>query len=369
MNMQFDILTLHPEAFGLDLSDFSLKIAKLKRTAKGIVLASFGEFPVPEGLMEQGEIKKEKELQTVIQNALQKVQGEKLQTKRVIASLPEEKAFLRVIQLPKLKPEEVAQAVVFQAENYIPYSLETVYLDSQVVHPLKNHLDHTDVLLASLSRTTVNAHLSLLQGAGLQVQALEIESLAQARALVHKESSLVPLLLVDLGATRTSFIVFAGTSLRFTASLPISSQEFTHAVARAMGVDADKAEELKRTHGLDSKEDPEGRQVLQALTPSLRQLVLQIKKYLDYYETHATHQHMTKEEKEIKKIILAGGGANLKGLPEFLAKELKAQTLQGNPWVNILQTPPKVLPPLSFEESLRYSTALGLALRGLNSTT
>ena len=72
---------------------------------------------------------------------------------------PEEQAFLQVMQLPRMKEEEVGNAIRAQAENYIPYPVETVYLDSAVIPPFHNHIDHMDVLLASLPRETVDARV------------------------------------------------------------------------------------------------------------------------------------------------------------------------------------------------------------------
>jgi type IV pilus assembly protein PilM len=253
-----EFLTLHPNAFGLDISDMSLKFVYLKKSARRIHIASFGECPIPEGVILEGEIKKEEELTALVVKSLETPQGEKILTKHVIASLPEEQAFLQVIQLPKMDVRELQGAASFEAENYIPYPLETVYVDSEFVEPVKDHLDHADVLLASLPRTTVDSYVSVFEKAGLLVQALEIESLAVARALVPQGVSLVPLLLMDLGATRTSFLVFAGHSLRFTASIPVASHQFTEAISKAMGVQLTEAEELKKTYGLERRGKSEG---------------------------------------------------------------------------------------------------------------
>jgi Tfp pilus assembly PilM family ATPase len=86
---------------------------------------------------------------------------------------------------------------------------------------------------------------------------------------------------------------------------------------------------------------------------------------MEYHESHLPHQHLGQEQKKIKKIILCGGGANLQGLPDFLTKALKAEVAVGNPWVNILSSDSKEIPALSFQDSLGYTTALGLALRGI----
>ena len=367
-------LTLKSEAFGLDISDLSLKIIKLKKKGKFLSLAAFGEEEIKPGIIKEGEIKDEEALVKILKEALTKVKGEKLKTKYVIASLPEEKAFLQVIQMPKMSEEDLKSAVIYEAENYIPLPIEEVYLDSQIVPPVYNHLDHFDVLIAALPKKTVDPYLSCLKSAGLRPKALEIESLAIARALIKNEVTTFPVLLIDLGATRTSFIVFSGHSLRFTSSIPVSARSFTEIISKALKVNLAEAEKLKIKYGLEEKIElkikdkktevkKERGEVFEALVPVLVDLIQQIKRYLEYYRTHASHEHLPPDGKGVAKILLCGGGANLKGLPELLSLELKIPTELGNPWINIPEG--KKMEKLPFEKSLGYATAIGLALRGL----
>ena len=388
----FGILTLKPEAFGLDISDLSLKIIKLKKIKNGFDLASFGEEKIKPGIIKGGEIKDEKALSEVIKEALIKVKGEKLKTKYVVASLPEEKAFLQVIQMPRMSEEDLKSAVIYEAENYIPLPIEEVYLDSQVIQPVHNHLDHFDVLIAALPEKTVDPYLSVLKMARLEPVSLEIESLSISRALIKGEVSAFPVLLIDLGATRTSFIIFSGHSLRFTSSIPVSSGNFTEIISKTLGVDLAEAEKLKIKYGLEEKiqinkikkgtekktdynpptassrsqseRAPRGK-IFEALIPPLVDLIQQIERHLDYYQTHASHEHLPPNGKGVSKILLCGGGANLKGLPELLSLELKIPVELGNPWINILPTSLKELPDLPLEKSLAFTTAIGLALRGI----
>ncbi len=405
-----EFLSLKPEAFGLDISDLSLKIVKIKRKGKFLTLSSFLEKDIGQGIIKEGEIKDEDGLVKIIKESLPKIKGEKLKTKHVVVSLPEEKAFLQVIQLPRMPEEDLKSAVIYEAENYVPLPIEEVYLDSQIVPPLYNHLDHFDVLIAALPKKIVDPYLSCLKKAGLYPKALEIESLAIARALIKKEISPFPTLLIDFGATKTSFIIFSGYSVRFTNSIPVSSQGFTEVISKTMNVDFKKAEELKIKYGLDivekiifskkskdsqvdelrslsrrrdgrrnlflrpsppfaaaqvfEKEIIGNKEIFETLIPALTDLTEQIKKCLDFYQTHTSHEHLLPDGKDVKKIFISGGGANLKGLADFLSSELGIPVALGNPWINILPEPLKGVPELPFEESLKYTTALGLALRG-----
>ena len=385
-----EFLSLKPEAFGLDIADLSLKIIKLKK-GKVLGLASFGEAEIKPGIIEKGEIKDEDTLAKIIKETIPKVKGEKIKTKYVVVSLPEEKAFLQVIQMPLMGEEELKKAVYFEAENYIPLPIEDVYLDFQVVKPVLNHLDHYDVLIAALPKNIVDPYVSCLKKAGLIPKVLEIESQAIARALIKNEVIPYPLLLIDLGVTKTSFIIFSGYSVRFTSSFPISSRKFTEAISKKLKINLTEAEDLKMKYGLEGKQrlkinpfgklrvnpegsrriksktkkEIEGEMIFEAIAPLLKDLVEKIGTYLTYYHTHVHHEHLPLDSKEVEKILLCGGGANLKGLTDFLSFELKIPVELGNPWVNILPEPLKEVPELSYEKSLSYTTALGLALRGI----
>lgn len=357
-----NFINLKPEVFGIDISPLSLKIAKLKRGRKGLILTSFCEAPIRPGVINDGEIEDEDTLAKTIRDALMRVGGEKLKTNYVVVSLPEEKSFLQVIQMPKMNEEELGKSVLFEAENYIPLPIEEVYLDFQVIKPVVDHLDHQDILICGLPRKIVDSYVSCLKKAGLQPVVLEVESQAITRALVKNEMSPSPILLVDFGESKTSFVIFSGYSLRFTFSIPFSSQKLTEAISQSLKTSLKEAEKLKLEYGLKKiDKDPQSDRISEAIKPVLTDLINQIKKYLDFYQTHASHEHLVSGGKEIKKIILCGGGANLKGLSSFLSSEMGVPVELGNPWVNISDKKSF----LSSQESLTYTTALGLSLRGI----
>jgi len=359
-----EILSLKPEALGLDVSNLSLKLIKLKKRGKFFDLESFREKEITPGIIKEGEIKDEKKLVEIIKEATKKVK-----TKYVVASLPEEKAFLQVIKMPKLPEEDLKSALVFETEKYIPLPIDQVYLDSQIIRPVFNHQENFEVLISAIPKKVADSYLNSLKLAGLQPLVFEVESMAIARAMIENEFSKHPILIIDLGATRTSFIVFSGKTIKFTSSIPISSQGFTHVISKTLGVSFEEAEKLKIKYGLEEKirlkieeektvKKMEKGRIFEALIPPMVDLVQQIKKCIDFYESHTPGE-------KIKEILLCGGGANLKGLPELLTIELKLPVELGNPWVNILEKKEKGSKKLSLEKSLSFATALGLALRAI----
>ena len=358
-----NISQITPPAFGLDLSDLSLKIAFFKKYKQEIRLESFVREEISPGIIKGGEIQKKEELMKVIEKTIEEVKGKKLKTSYVICSLPEQHAFVKIIQLPKMKLAEVKEAVKWEAEANIPVSIEEVYLDWQIVKPLTNHLDHLDILINAVPKTFVNDYVKVLKGAGLKLFVLEVESMATARSLIKGGISRKPTLIIDLGATRTSFIISSGYAPRFTTSIPISNQQMISTIAAKLKVGAEEARKMKIESGLNKNKD--NGKVFDALLPTLNDLTVQIQKYIVFHKEHAIpHEHGS--EGDIFKIMLCGGGANLEGLPQFLSERLKIPVVCGNPWVNILKSPLKEVPELSYKESLAYATALGLALRGLD---
>ncbi len=355
-------LSFKKDGFGIDISDQSIKIVGLKKGKNGLSLAFFGERQIANGLIEAGMIKDEEKVASVIRDMLKAVSGKKPKTNRVISSLPEGKAFFQVIQIPKMSDLELKKAVPLEAENYIPMPAEEMVLGFQAIKPFVDHLDHLDVLIAAIPLAVANSYVLVLRKAGLKPLAMEVESQAIVRAIIKKEQSPFPVLLIDLGAVRTSFIIFSGRSLRFTSSIPISSLKMTEVIAKNLNIGQKEAEELKINYGLSVPKDQVGKSVFDSLIPSASALVEQIKICINYYQTHSEHEHLLPGVVGLEKIILCGGGANLKGLDDFLVQELCLPVIVGNPWVNVLSEEAVEIPALPYQKSLAYTTAIGLAM-------
>jgi len=347
-------------AFGLDLSDLSVKLAWLKRSGQQLNLASFIRQDIPENIIESGIIKKEDELIDLIKKTVAQAKGEKIKTKFCVVSLPETESFIRVVQLPKIKEDEIAEAIKWELEANIPVSIEDVYFDWQKVEVDFSSPDHMDILIGALPKTLVDPYLNVIKKADLKPLVFEIESIATARALINRKGPVDPLFIIDIGAKRTSLIIFAGGTVLLTTSLPISNNLLIEDIAKGLQIDYLKAKKMKIKIGLDLFK--EGGKVFRIIEPRLLELVGEIKKYIEYYNAILLSKYPQKTG--ITKILLCGGGANLNGLPGFLSSELKTEVAIGNPWNNILDPDTKELPGLPFSESLSFTTALGLALRG-----
>lgn len=363
----FKFLSLKEEVFGLDINDLSLKIVKLTKKRKGFALTSFNEVKIAPGIVEEGVIKDEAALVKIIKSALSTIKGKKIKTRYVIASLPEEKSFLQVIQMPKMDEKELKLAVPLEAENYIPMPIDEVYLDFRVIPSIKDYFNHIEVLIVAIPQKIVNSYVSCFKKSGLTPMVLEVESEAIARALVKREAHSSLLVLVDFGEDNTVFVVFSGNSVRFTCSIPISSQLLTKAIAESLKIDFHEAEKLKIEYGLTGKKTSRpssaAEKVSHIITPILEDLTGQIKKYLRFYRDHSSYEYLLPDGKT-EKILLCGGGAELKGLADFMSKNLEIAVELGDPLVNFSSKKPK---NITKKNPISLTTAIGLALRPLNS--
>ncbi len=370
-----NFLTLKPEAIGLDISDLSLKIIKLKKRGKFLTLANWGKIEMKPGIIYDGAIQNQDAFSQVLKDIFKQIKGNRVKTNNVVVSVTEKKSFSTVIQMPKMQEEEFRSAIPFEAENHIPLSLEESYLDFQVIPSIESNLDHNDVLLVAFPRDIIDDYIFCLKKAGLSVVAIENESQSISRALIKNEMSPSPVLIVDFGGSLTNLIIFSGYSVRFTSSIAVSSSQLTEAISQSLNINFNEAEGLKIDYGLEGagsnrkvRADSKivKKNIFDAMTPVLLDLSRQIKRYLIYYQSHSQHEHLSGKNQGIEKVILCGRGANLKGLANFLALSLKLPVELGNPWINILPEPLKTVPEISYQESLGYTAALGLALRGAN---
>ena len=348
-------------AFGLDISDVSLKLIQFSGANRDIL--AYSDDVLPKDIVSADNIKDPKALAVVIKKAVSHPKFGKVTTPYVVASIPETKCFVRVISMPAMSEQEAREAVPWEAEAYIPIPIGQVYLDWTIL-PVPIKYNKMTVLITAAPKDYIDNFTKVLKQAGLAPLALEVESQATARSLVADSKETV--LILDIDTARASFIIYDAGTLQFTSSIPIAGNVFTESIARSLGVSSEEAEKLKRENGLDESKD-EGK-VRKALISILSNLVTEIKNTIRFYEEHSP------AEKKISRILLSGSSSKLKHLPSFLAEMIAAGTDEhplrsasglkvelGDPWAKILQK--RQVAPISREDSLSYATAVGLALR------
>lgn len=355
--LQKKIFDFFPSAFGLDLSDLSMKAVWLDRTGRHDSVASFGTVPLAAGSVIDGEIMNSDAVESAIATLLEISGPKKIKTRQVVCSLPETKAFLRIISLPTMEKEEVREAIKWEIEANIPLTLDQVYYDWQILDlNLTQEKGKISVLVVAVARSVVDQFQTVLSAAGLEVVGLETESIAQARSLLAEKNESRTMLIIDIGDRRTSFLIAIGSTPCFTSSVPLSSQMVTDAISKSLHLSFEEAEEIKIKQGLGSL--ALASPVLKAVLPVLENIAVEIEKSIDFYLNNLRYSE------NIDAIVLCGGGSNMQGLLPYLSRRLGRQIEFGNPWVNVRLG--KQLPLIDRNHSVQYSTAIGLALRGLD---
>lgn len=351
---------------GLDISDVAAKYLAFdpRRIRGGHRLTTFGEFQIPEGLIVNGEIQKEEELIHVF--SAWRAQEERIPASTFfVVSLPEEKSFLRVIQLPQMKEEEVQHAIRWEIEANIPLAFDELIYDSEVIMPLDpaKQADHLDVVVTAFPRPLIEQYVRVLSRAGLPLAALELESQAIARSVVpdFRESS--SRIIADIGRTRTSLIVCIGGVILFTTTIKLGGQLFEEHLAKAFHISQEDVRLMKMRIGLDRKERDGA--VFDALLPIMAVLADEVRRVVGYYHRHAEHMHGAPET--IESIMLAGGDANLSGLETYLSSALQIRCFLADSLAGAYPGHALMIPPLRKNEALAFATTIGLALRGIRS--
>ena len=349
--MKFNFLSKNLPAFGLDVSSDSFKIMQMGKNGKEFSIKSFSEVGMPKGGVVGDIISDTKTFNFLLKQALQKPQYGKIDTNWVIASLPESKSFVRVIQIPKMSLAEAENAVPYEAESFIPMPIDQVYLDWQKISETG---DKMNILMIASPREFVDQYLDILDKAGLRPAALEVESQSCHRAVVSAENQ-ETLLLIDIEAVRTSLVMVEQGSLQFTSTIPIAGGSFTESIAKTLGVASAKAEEIKKRVGIaNTNEYPN---IKTSLLPVLTTLSAEIKNILKFHNEHSTQT--------ASRVVLSGGGSKLKNLCEFLVPQLQETGVT----VVELADPLKNLgleknSPINQENALSLVTVMGLAARG-----
>jgi type IV pilus assembly protein PilM len=347
-------MSFEDDFFALDLSDLSLKIIQIKRNGSVDEIRSHSYLDIPKGLVEDGVILDKEKVAELVRLAIKNAGPKKIKTKKVVCSVPESKAFLRIINIPKMEEAEAAEAIKWEIEASIPLSVDQVYYDWQFLDVISGK---QNVLTVAVAKEVIDDLVDTARLADLEVYGLEVESVASVRSLVSKKSAKDDIsLIVDLGARRTSFIVSQGYVPYFTSSIPFSSEALSDIISKSLGVGIAEANKIKFNQGIEySLED---NSIFQAVKPLLENLSAEIEKSIDFF------YEVSKGSGEVGRIIICGGGASLKGIVPYLTTRLCRKVSVGDPWINLDFG--NKLPIIDRESSLRYSTAVGLALKKIN---
>jgi len=333
---------------GLDIGTKSIKIIELERSGGKFKLKAAGV--VGHSAVNIDQMQQDDKTYVALVDAVKKlIKDTKVGSRDVTISLPESQVFSRVVTFPSLSDSEIASAVRWEAEQYIPIPSNEAIIQHQIIERNESETARgVKVLLVASSKSFVQKYVSLVNKSGLNVSSAETELIALARCLAPAEGTVM---ILDFGARSTDIAIAKNGLISFSRSIPTAGEAFTRAVSQALGVASQQAEEYKRTYGLSTRLESK---VQMALEPVFRVITEEIKKAMHFYQT---------DDKGVAPttLILAGGSAGIPDLVPSLSKELNIEVVIGNPFAKIEVDPETAKKLASFAPL--YPIAVGLAMR------
>jgi len=339
---------------GIDVGTSSVKIVELSRWGEGKTLENYGQikstalYKEPSKTFERGSYLLS---DYFVSRAIMAILDEaRIKTKSAIFSIPDFSTFCTSIELPPMTEKEIHQAVYYTAPQYIPLPITETTLDWRLIGGTPGDKNSSlKIFLIAIPNQVIQGYQKIAQLAGLELYALEAETLAITRALVQDRKKII--CLVDIGVQSTTVNIIAYGVLKKSYSFGFASSQLAYAVSSALGLGYDEAEEMKNKQGLISLNADLTKTLYLLIDP----LILKIKKIsADFYQ---------EENKDIEEIYLTGGTANLPGLKEYFEEIFKKKVGIPNCFSNLLY------PPI-LEEKIKkigpsFSVAVGLSLGGL----
>ena len=342
---------------GLDIGDSSVKLVELKELGKGrgFQLQKLGWEPLSSEAIVDGQIMDSHLVSETIQRLFQRCSVKP--TSPVATALSGHHVIVKRISLPTMSDAELAESIHWEAEQYIPFDIEDVNLDYQILEGSSlSGEGNMDVLLAAAKKDKINDYISVVSQAGLTANTVDIATFAMQNAFEANyefEPDQV-IALVDIGAAVSSISVLHGGTSVYWRDINIGGNQYTDAIQKELNLSADQAEQLKRGEEIDGI--PYER-VLPILAAVSEDIGTEIQKTLDFFK------QISAADRPLDRLYLTGGTAQVVHMKESLGERLGTQVELLNPFRKIPPTGKEATPELVNEMMPTASVAVGLALR------
>ena len=373
-----------PKSFlGIDIGSSGMKLVELANEHGRARLLTYGftdNIPDINGkVLFQDTAKATKVLKELL-----KTTGAK--SRRAIVSLPVSSVYTSVIAIPEPKNQEEAGPLIeSQASKLVPLPIEDMVLSPTFIDSVKKEsvlkkevgkkkgeeeekktsdLDvvlaekakkktrNVRVLISAAPRSLVQSYVDIFKGAGVELDALDIESFGLIRALIGKDRSTV--LLVDIGAMRTNLTVVEKGIPFLTRSVQVGGVNFTKALSDSLGVSMEEAEQMKFDLAMSNMSGI----ATQMVDKVFGQLINEIRYVFEQYR-----RQEFSDNKKVEKVIVTGGSAHLPGMTDFFVRSLNLNTYVGDPWARVVV--PEDLRLLLDTIGPGMAISVGLAMRDL----
>ncbi|RPI38492.1 MAG: type IV pilus assembly protein PilM [Nitrospiraceae bacterium] len=338
-------------SIGLDIGSSYIKAVKLKEAKGGYELELFKVHSLPPELIVDGSII---DSLRVVDSLKEMIRTAGIKTKNAVISISgHSSVIIKRISLPEMTEEELSESIKFEAEQYVPFDIEDVNLDFQIIGP-KDEPGQMDVILVAVKKDIINEYISVVREAGLNPIIVDIDSFALEN-MYGTNYEIEPdknVALVNIGASTINMSILKGGISVFTRDSSLGSNLHTEALQREFNLSYENAEKLKRGESVENVSPEDAHSVIASAS---EEILNEIIRSFDYYRSTTVHE-------DISEVILSGGCALISDFASMLAERSGVETRIAEPFKNIIIS--KKIDVTGLEEiAPMMAVAVGLALR------
>lgn len=326
--MSLDILKPKaPALIGVDISSSAVKMVELTQTGRNFSLERYVVQPLPKDVVSEGNISNPDAVADAVRQAWVQM-GAKV--KNVAIALPAAVVITKKILVPAGTSErELESQVETEANQYIPFPLDEVNLDFQVIGPSPTSPEENEVMLAAARKEKVDERIEVIERAGLRAVVVDVESFATQAAFERMQSQLPGngqgqvVAVVDIGATAMHMNIFKDGQSIYSRDQTFAGNQLTQEIQRRYNMSWENAEQSKRQGGLPDNYEQD------VLQPFVDNLAMEVSRSLQFFYTASNHD-------SVDHILLAGGCSVIPGLDETVSSRTQvASTMRANPFFSM----------------------------------
>lgn len=309
---------------GLDIGSRTLKLAEIIDSKAGSTLKNFSTIDIEPGLIEEGSVRDPEAVSRYIRELFKST---KLKDKNVAISIGGYSVIVKKINVQTMTEDELHETIHFEAEQYIPFDISEVNLDFQILGESEHNPNQMNVLLVAAKKEMISEYTNLMKMAKLHPRIIDVDAFA-LQNIFNLNYSLEDenIALIDIGASKTSLNILKNNVSEFMRDVSLGCEQINDKIASTVGCTIEETEAIK----LGEESDLISAQHLKEIVESVvTDWCIEIKRALDFF-------YSTYPEEQIGRIVLSGGGANIKKFLELLAAETSAEVEVINPFQNFI---------------------------------
>lgn len=345
-----------PPLLGLDISSTAVKLLELNRSGARHRVESYAVEPLPPNSVVEKNIS---DVEAVGEAVRRAVKRSGTHTKYSAVAVAGSAVITKTISMPaSLTEEEMESQIELEADQYIPYPLEEVNLDFEVLGPSEKNAEMVDVLLAASRSENVDLRVAAVELAGLTAKVVDVEAYALERAFSLIAEQMPDgamdktIAVVDIGATMSTLNVLHDRKIVYTREQVFGGKQLTEEIMRRYGLSYEEAGMAKRQGGLPDNYVPE------VLEPFKEAMAQQVSRALQFFFSSSQHG-------SVDHIVLAGGSASIPGVDQLIEEKIGTATSIANPFAS-MSLSPRVKPQILSNDAPALMIACGLALRSFD---